>query len=651
MSLLDPVIWLFLLLLFYGLVSLYWARSASLYNQSETDFFTAGGSLAPWMTALGLTGASISAWIMLGFPKTIANQGLGFAVLALAGVVIPLTGVLFLKPQWAIAKRHGYSSQGEMLNAYFGGKAIGILSAGIALLIAIGFSGIQLRAVSQLLANLSGSADLFPQYVLGIAFLVAAYLIIGGMRVVGYLGVLQTVLIGLTLAGLGLFVLITQGGLEPISQALGVLAQNPDSISKGLFEIAGVIQFTAGHGIEDSITSQWTAMMIFSTALALMGIQASPMITQLVIATRNSKGIAAGQTWVFAGFFGALLVGAVILIGVTGIGKGGNPIADLLAILSASSPWFMAIGALGFLAALQLVMGLSVLTAANAVIKDVYKPFFHKGLSSKDELLFARVLMGLLILAAALLALLGPFVLSALSSVALPAAFQLWPALLGLCWVKFITRQAVLAGAVLGLFAVFVTDTVGIRMLEFVGLDLPWGRWPWTIHSAGWGIFFNVLAVLVISAITQGRGHANIALDIRSFLRSYMKPKVQSRALKPAAWSAVLAWFFLAIGPGAVLGNTAFGKPSAGFEVWMIGVPSIWAWTILFWVLGVFLVWFLSYKMELASESDVQFTPVEAIPTAAIRDTKIQKEEVLRLAWTISAIATIITLTTWTFGS
>jgi len=650
MSPVDPLIWLSLFLFFYGMMTLYWARTASRYNKSKTEFFTAGGSLAPWMTAVGLTGLSISGWVMLGFPQTIANQGFGFAVLSLGAIVIPLTGVLFLKPQWAIAKRHGYASQGEMLNAYFGGKSIGVISAGIAVLLAVGFSGIQLRGVSQLLANLSGNEELFSFFVWGIALFVAAYLIIGGMRAAGYLSVLQTVLGGLSLTGLGLFILVSNGGLKAISESLALLAQNPEFTAKGLFEVAGVIQFTSGLGIEAPIASQWTAVMIFTTALALMGLQASPMATQLVLSTRNPKGIAAGQTWVFAGFFGALLVGAIVLIGAVGLGKDGNLIAEQLSKLSMTSPWFMAIITLGFLAIVQLIMGLSILTAANALIKDVYTPYFHKGISLKDQLLFSRVAIGLLLLISALLALLGPFVLSALSSVALPSALQLWPALLGLCWFKFITRQAVLAGAIVGIFAVFVTDTAGISILDFLGLHLPWGRWPWTIHSAGWGIFFNVLAVLVISAITQGRGHTPISSDMRGFLRLYMKPKSQSRALKPAAWSAVLAWFFLAIGPGVILGNQAFSKASEGFKAWTVGLPSIWAWTILFWVLGVFMIWFLSYKMELASPSSVQVTPVEPVRTVASRDTKIQKKEMLRLVWTISAIAAIITLTTWTFG-
>ncbi|MDF1670726.1 MAG: hypothetical protein P1U83_14030 [Roseovarius sp.] len=650
MSLHDPVFWLLLPLLFYGLICGSWARTAAQANQRPSDFFTAGKTLAPWMTALALSGVSISGWIALGFPQSIASQGFGFAVLGLSGILIPLTGVLFLKPQWAIAKRHGYTSQGEMLNAYFGGHAIGVIAALIAVLIAVAFSGIQLRSVAKLLASLSGNESLFPYFVWGIAFVVAGYLIIGGMRAAGFLSVLQTVLLGLALILLGAFVLFLQGGFEPINQQLAEIAQQPSSVSKGLFEVAGVIQFTAGLGIEAPIGGQWTAVMIFSTSLALMGIQASPMATQLVLSTRNPKGIAAGQTWVFASFFGALIVGCVVLVGAVGIGKDNHWLATVMATIADTSPWFMSLIALGILAVVQLVMGFSALTAAHALVQDVYKPYFHKGISQKDQLLFSRVVIGLVLLVSALLALLGPFVVSALSSVALPSALQLWPALLGLCWFRFITRQSVLAGALIGIFAVFVTDTAGIGILAFLGLDLPWGRWPWTIHSAGWGLFFNLLAVLVISAITQGRGHAKIAGDVRRLLRSYMKPKSTNRALKPAAWSAALAWFFLAVGPGVVLGNTAFGPPTEGYDSWVVGLPSIWAWTIAFWVLGIFLVWFLSYKMELASASSVEITPLEPVLSVAPRDTKIQKQEMLRLGWTISAIAALTTITTWIFG-
>ena len=59
--------------------------------------------------------------------------------------------------------------------------------------------------------------------------------------------------------------------------------------------------------------------------------------------------------------------------------------------------------------------------------------------------------------------------------------------------------------------------------------------------------------------------------------------------------------FYFSRDPGAVIGNTVFGAPQAGVEGWTFGIPSIWAWQILFWALGVGMMWFLAYKMEMSS--------------------------------------------------
>jgi hypothetical protein len=69
-----------------------------------------------------------------------------------------------------------------------------------------------------------------------------------------------------------------------------------------------------------------------------------------------------------------------------------------------------------------------------------------------------------------------------------------------------------------------------------------------------------------------------------------------------------LAWFFFAIGPGAIIGNWIFGEPAAGRAGWVFGIPSIWAWQILFWLLGVGMMWFLAYKMEMATVPDREVT-------------------------------------------
>ena len=60
------------------------------------------------------------------------------------------------------------------------------------------------------------------------------------------------------------------------------------------------------------------------------------------------------------------------------------------------------------------------------------------------------------------------------------------------------------------------------------------------------------------------------------------------------------------IGPGAVIGNFIFGNPLDPGD-WMFGIPSIWAWQILFWVLGVYMMWMLAYKMEMSSVPKKEF--------------------------------------------
>ena len=647
----DASTWLYLYLLFYGAIALYWAHQAAKINNTSQDFFDAGKSLPSWMNAIGIAGASVSGYIVLGFPQTIATQGFSFAVLALAGVVIPLTGVLFFKRQWQIAKRYNYSNQGEMLEAYYGGKAISMICTLVALLFAIGFSGLQLRALGRLLSEITQDPNGLPVFIWCLAGLLAGYVIIGGMRAVGFLSAIQSVLMAVAIATLGIWVMVSAPGFANLNAQLTAIASDPVTASNGLFKITGVIQFTAGLGVEEPLGGQWTAVMIASFALSMLGIQASPMISQLVISSRNAKGFAAGQTWISAGVFGLLIVVFIVIIGAAALGTDGRVLATQLNQMLGTSPWFAATVVIGLVAAVQVVGGLSLVAAADTFIKCVYVPFYHKGLTETDKVRSARLCILLLLGLSASLASLAPIALSAIGALALPFALQLWPALVGLCWYGFITRQAVVVGAAVGFAAVFLTDAAGRASLGFLGLELPWGKWPWTIHSGAWGLFLNLIAVVIISAVTRNRGHSVLTTQIQQFSRGLSPALRGPRGLKPAAWSAVLGWSFLAIGPGTIFANQIFGAAGDGMDGWLLGMPSLWAWTISFWILGILLIWFLAYKLKMATSPVTEIHPLKQAIVADIRDTKIQRPELLRLMWTVTSIAALVTLTNWIFGT
>jgi hypothetical protein len=59
----------------------------------------------------------------------------------------------------------------------------------------------------------------------------------------------------------------------------------------------------------------------------------------------------------------------------------------------------------------------------------------------------------------------------------------------------------------------------------------------------------------------------------------------------------VPVWYLFAIGPACLLGNSAFS---------LFGFPSIWSWQIVWWILGIIMMWALCFKAEMATTSETQ---------------------------------------------
>ena len=56
--------------------------------------------------------------------------------------------------------------------------------------------------------------------------------------------------------------------------------------------------------------------------------------------------------------------------------------------------------------------------------------------------------------------------------------------------------------------------------------------------------------------------------------------------------------------------STIFGNPH-DYNTWVFGMPSIWAWQILWWILGVFMMWFLAYKMNMSTVPDKEIVALQ----------------------------------------
>ena len=121
---------------------------------------------------------------------------------------------------------------------------------------------------------------------------------------------------------------------------------------------------------------------------------------------------------------------------------------------------------------------------------------------------------------------------------------------------------------------------------------------------------------------------------------------MSSPELRNFAWAATLIWGFLAVGPGLVLGGAAFLSDGR----WIFDFPSLWAWSLLFWLLGVGLVWFLSYRMEMASHVELDIESYSPRPVLRQDQSGIEKERRRNLIIATLVGSGLIILIVWGFG-
>ncbi len=634
------VIWLFVFVILYWAYCIFWGIKGAIASKTASDYFIAGRGISLWVFVLAATATSFSGWTFMGHPGLIYRDGFQYAYASFYAITIPFTGVIFLKRQWMLGKRFGFVTPGEMLSEYFRGDAIRLLVVIVALCFSVPYLGLQLRASGFLFNVLTDGMFSVEVGMWLLSAVVFIYVASGGLRAVAYVDTLQCILLAGGIIAIGIIALNAVGGFEKLNQGIAALAQidtkkTPDGYSHYI-AIPGVIQFVAGLGVENPVGGAWTGMMILTYMFALMGIHSAPAFTMWAFSNKNPAPFAPQQVWASSFGIGFILffftafqgIGSHFLgadakmlaahpdlvnnvlgaamqadFGVNDImnapGKQGMLVPLLINLMSDTAPWLVGLLAVCALAAMQSTGAAYMSTAGGMLTRDILKHFIMPNASHATQKFWGRVGVAVIVGAALVVATFSKDALVLLGGLAVAFGFQMWPSLIAVCYAPWFTRAGITIGLFLGIIAVIATEKFGGQIASAFGYKLPWGRWPLTMHSAFWGIFFNLGAAILISAVTQNKDDYAHRMKFHNFLREHASVPEHKRGLIPAGWIIVLVWFFFGIGPGAVIGNTIFGNPNDA-TTWMFGMPSIWAWQVLWWALGVFMMWFLAYKLEMS---------------------------------------------------
>jgi len=641
--------WLFLFVALYWAYCIFWGIKGAMQAKTASDYFIAGRSIPIWVFVLAATATSFSGWTFMGHPGLVYRDGFQYAYASFYAITIPFTGVIFLKRQWILGKRYGFVTPGEMFSEYYRSDAMRILTVIVALIFSVPYLGIQLRASGFLFNVLTDGMLAVNTGMWMLSVVVIIYVASGGLRAVAYVDTVQCILLAGGILAIGLITLHFVGGFGALNEGIAQLTTvdkkiTPDGYSHYI-AIPGVIQFVSS-GVKAE-GGAWTGIMVLTYMWALMGIQSAPAFSMWSFANKNPRPFAPQQVWASSagiGFiliiftaaqaFGAHMIGAdpamleagyaKDLLGIGGDimkspGKQGMIVPALINLLSDSAPWFVGLLAVCALAAMQSTGAAYMSTAGGMLTRDLYKRFLNPGASHATQKLFGRIGVVIIVMAALLVATKATDALVLLGGLAVAFGFQMWPALIGVCWWPWLTRRGVTVGLAVGLVAVMLTESIGVK---WFGIE-AWGRWPLTMHSAAWGIYFNLGLAVLISAFSQDPEATAHRQKYHDFLREHASLPAEKKGLVPVAWIVTLVWFFFAVGPGAVIGNTIFGSPLDS-STWLFGMPSIWTWQIIWWALGVGMMWFLAYKMELSTMPETEIVSL----VEDIGDTKVARMDV-----------------------
>ena len=607
--------WLIAFVSIYWAYCLFWGFKGARSAKTSTDYFLAGRSIGIWVFVLAATATSFSGWTFVGHPGKIFTDGLPYAFASFYALTIPFTGVLFLRRQWVLGKAYRYITPGEMYSDYYGGNSIRLLTVLVAFLFSVPYLGVQLRASGALFNVLTDGLVSVNFGMFTLSAIVMIYVASGGLRSVAFVDCAQAILLALGITILGGIAIYYAGGYGGFTTGLADIVMADVTSGQNLtadgysmkVAIPGSIQMVSAGS--KATGGPWTGIMCMTYMFALMGIQSSPAFSMWAFANKTSKAFRWQQVVASSIVIGVLLfsftifqgLGGHILIanGVLDSANDNNLVPQLINLLSDAAPWLVGLLAVCALAAMQSTGAAYMSTFSAMVTRDIYAKFISPNASDKNQKLSGRIFVIIVTGAALIVAANSSQAIVMLGGLAVAYGFQMYPALIGICYYKGFTQKGVVAGLVVGLIAVTLTD----RTSAWFGV--PWGAYPLTIHSAGWGIFFNLIITFLVShfsaetdAERNNKAKKHQLLQAVSGMNSARKKKIR------LAWILTLIWFLVGFGPFATIGNTIFSDPNSPALWAPFSLPSIWVWQIMFLGYGIFVMWFLAFHMGMSEPID-----------------------------------------------
>jgi Na+/proline symporter len=583
--------WVYIFLGLYIIYCFYWGLKGYFTEKTSAGYAIAGRSIPFFAFLLAATAASFSGWTFIGHPGLIWRDGLAYAFASFYVLTIPITGTFFSKRTWLMGKRYGFITPGDMYAYYFNSEAIRFLVVLTAVLYSIFYSAVQLMASAALFNVIAGVPVTFGAIFM--AFIVWFYVCTGGLKASTWVGVIQFVLLVGGIVILGAFVITAEqfGGWSGFSAAVSQLDAK-------FIEVPRVINIGLG-GAEGE--SGWTAVMVLTYMFALMGIQSSPAFTMWTFGIKSPKPLAWQQAFMstfvvgFALFFFTAFQGMgaklLQLAGHANFQNVGQATVVPLLMKEFLPPVMLGVVFMGAIAAIHSTAAPYIGTGGSILLRDLYWRYIrNQEATHAEQIWMNRVFATILTILALTVGMTSTAALVILGALATAFGFVMYVLLLGVIWGFRFPRVGAVLGVLAGMIAVFLTYKI-------------WPN-PLSMHCAFWGTFTGLVVAYICKGLGMKDDEETVKrqAEVRAFLDDIDAPSESGRQWRSVMKIAVPVWYFFAIGPACILGNSAFS---------FAGFPPLWSWQITWWILGIVMMWALCFKAEMATTTETQIERAE----------------------------------------
>ena len=376
-------------------------------DSSAEGFYLGGRKLGPLVAAMSAEASDMSSWLLMGLPGVAYICGIADAAWTAIGLAVGT----YLNWLFVAKKLRRYSVKLNAITVpeffskrYHDNKNIlSLIAALVIVIFFVPYTASGFKAVGTLVNSLF-NIDYHIAMLVGAAIIVL-YTVLGGFLAVSTTDLIQSIVMTIALAVMVFYGTHLAGGWDAV-------ASNAQSLK-------GYLSLTSMYDIAKNEATEYSLLTICSTMAWGLGYFGMPHIILRFMAIRDEKEIKTSRR--IASVWVVISMAVAIVIGIIGnaVSKAGKipaftdssdaetviiKLADLLSQHGFMAAIVAGLVLAGILACTMSTADSQLLTAGSAISKNLFQDFFKVKMSDKVAMIIARGVIGVVAIAAVILA-------------------------------------------------------------------------------------------------------------------------------------------------------------------------------------------------------------------------------------------------------